>query len=327
MKAKMKAIVAKGYGSPSVFQYVEMDRPTPGPNEVLVKVYTSSATAADMAMRTGKPYIARLFTGLLKPKHPIPGTGFAGVVDSVGAEVKDFKAGDRVFGETTLGFSTNAEYVAVPECGVILPMPESMSYEQGCSFCDGPLTSFNFLQEIAGLQKGQKVLINGASGSLGTAAVQIAKLFGTHVTAVCSGKNAGLVKSLGADEVIDYTQVDFTKSDEKYDVIYDTLGILSFRKCKAVMGEHSQFITPVLKPSYLWQMMTTKSKNQTVKFGATGMLADKQLRKMLQTLAELFKDGKVKVVIDRQYPLAKLAEAHEYVAGGHKKGNVVIVNV
>ncbi|MBN1819854.1 MAG: NAD(P)-dependent alcohol dehydrogenase, partial [Prolixibacteraceae bacterium] len=214
MKEKMKAIVATGYGGPDVLKLQQVEKPQPKESEVLVKVYVSSATTADTMMRTGKPYFGRLITGLTKPKHTIPGTGFAGVVEAVGKNVKNFKSGDRVFGETTLEFSTNAEYFTMPETGVILPLPVNMSYADGATYGDGHITSYNFLKEIAHVKPDQSVLINGASGSLGTAAVQIAKHLGAKVTGVCSTRNVGLVKSLGADNVIDYTKTDFTKVKE-----------------------------------------------------------------------------------------------------------------
>lgn len=321
----MKAIVAKGYGGPEVFQLQAVSKPQPKNNEILVRVHASSATTADGMMRTGKPYFGRLITGLLKPKHPIPGTGFAGVVEAVGANVNNFKVGDRVFGETTLGFSANAEYVAVPENGVLLPMPGGMRCEEAAPFCDGALTSFNFLKTIAQIKPGQQVLINGASGSLGTAAVQLARHFGAEVTAVCSTRNVGLVQSLGAHHVIDYTKKDFTKSGREYDVIFDTIGKSSFAKSKPVLKEDGQYISPVLRFSLLLQMLKTSMfGKQKAKFAATGMKKDDELRQMLAELASLYKDGKLTTVIDRQFPLEKLAEAHTYIAAGHKKGNVVI---
>ena len=327
MKANtMKAIVATGYGSPEVLELHQVGKPQPKETEVLVKVYATSATKADTMMRTGTPYFGRLFTGLRKPKHPIPGTGFAGVVESVGEKVTAFKPGDRVFGETTLGFSSNAEFVAVPENGVILPMPENMRFTEATTYADGFLTSYAFLKEIAKVQPGQKVLINGASGSLGTAAVQLAKYFGAIVTGVSSGRNTGLVKSLGADYVIDYTQEDFTQSMKKYDVIFDTVGKSSYPKSKKVLSESGKYISPVLQFPLLLQMMwTSKMSDQKAIFSATGLRSDEELRGMLAELVEIFKGGHLKTVIDRQYPLEKVAEAHDYIDQGHKKGNVVIM--
>lgn len=327
MKAKMmKAIVATGYGAPDVLKLQEVEKPQPKENEVLVKVHASSATTADGMMRTGKPYFGRLMTGLTKPKHAIPGTGFAGVVETVGKNVSTFKPGDRVFGETTLGFSTNAEFVAVPENGVILPMPENMSYAEGATYGDGHVTSLNFLKEIAQIKPGQKVLINGASGSLGTAAVQLAKFFGAEVTGVTSTRNVGLVKSLGADHVMDYTKKDFTKVNETYDVVFDTVGKSSFSKSKKILSESGLYVSPVLKFSLLLQMMRTSVfGKKKAKFAATGLRSDAELKSMINELGEIFKEGRLKTVIDRQYPLEKVAEAHRYIAAGHKKGNVVIV--
>lgn len=326
MKEKMKAIVATGYGAPDVLQLREVDKPQPKGNEVLVKVYASSATTADGMMRTGKPYFGRLMTGLTKPKHAIPGTGFAGIVETVGEKVRNFKPGDRVFGETTLGFSTNAEYFTIPENGVILPMPENMSYADGATFGDGHVTSLNFLKEIAKIKPGQSVLINGASGSLGTSAIQIAKFMGAEVTAVCSTRNVGLVKSLGADKVIDYTKKDFTKMSQTYDVVFDTIGKSSFSKNKNILSENGLYLSPVLKFSLLLQMMWTSAfSKRKAKFAATGLRSDEELQNLFVELIGLFKEGHLKTVLDRQYPLEKVAEAHTYIASGHKKGNVVIV--
>lgn len=235
MKDLMNAIVATGYGSADVLKYKQVQKPKAKDNEILIKNHASTATTADSMMRTGKPYFGRLMIGLTKPKNPIPGTGFAGIVESVGEDVKIFNVGDRVFGETTLGFSANAEYLTVPEDGVILHMPEGLDFAEAATFSDGHLTSINFLQEIAKIKYDQKVLINGAAGSLGSAAVQLAKYYGAEVTAVCSTRNVGLVKSLGADYVIDYTKKDFTKANEKFDFVYDTVGKSSFSKCKNIL--------------------------------------------------------------------------------------------
>lgn len=322
----MKAVVATAYGDHNVLQVREIEKPQPKENEVIVRIMASAATTADTMMLTGKPLIARLFVGLRKPKHPVPGTGFAGIIDQVGENVSRFRVGDRVFGETTLAFGTNAEFVAVPENGVMLPMPENLPYEEAANFCDGHLTSYNFLKEVASLVPGQRILINGASGSLGTSAIQIAKYFGAHVTGVCSGKNTGLVKSLGADEVIDYQKEDFTQGEEKYDFVYDTVGKSSFRSCKPVLKEGGVYLSPVLKFSLLLQMiLTSVTGSKKAKFEATGANSDDKLRGLLTQVMDIYHDGKLKTIIDRQFPLEKLAEAHRYIAGGHKKGNVVIV--
>ncbi len=327
MKEMMKAIVASSYGGPGVLKLEQVEKPQPKANEILVKVYASSATQADCMMRTGKPYFARLFTGLKRPKHPIPGTGYSGIIDAVGDNVKSFKIGDKVFGETTLGFSTNAEYVAVPENSVILPLPDTMSFIESTTICDGHLTSINFLKTIAHIKTGQKVLINGASGSLGSAAVQLAKYFGAEVTGVCSTRNIGLVESLGADFVMDYTKEDFAIKNKQYDIIYDTVGRLSFRKSKKALAPKGLFISPVLKFSLMLHVLSTSViGSKKAKFGATGLSSDNELKQLLTEIVEIFKEGKLKTVIDRQFPLEKLEEAHRYIATGHKKGNIVIIN-
>lgn len=327
MKANtMKAIVIMGYGNHEQLKLKEIEMPRPKVDDVLIKVYASSATRADTMMLSGKPYIGRLFTGLRKPKHAIPGTGFAGEVVSAGEKVSKFKVGDHVFGETTLGFSTNAEYVAVPENGVILHKPDNLPFAEAATFCDGHLTSINFLKEIANIKPGRKVLINGASGSLGSAAIQLAKYFGAEVTGVCSSRNTGLVKSLGADHVIDYQKQDFTKSGLHYDVIYDTVGKSSFGQSKRALSKSGVYISPVLKFPLLMQMLRTAvAGSKKAKFGASGLKSDDELRTLLAELTEIFKAGKLKTVIDRQYPLEKVAQAHQYIASGHKKGNVVII--
>ncbi len=326
MKETMKAIVATAYGKPEVLKYQQVEKPVPKENEILVRVYASSATTADGMMRTGKPYFGRLMTGLFKPKHAIPGTGFAGLVETVGAAVHQFKSGDRVFGETTLGFSTNAEYFTIPENGVILQMPESMTFAEAATFGDGHVTSLNFLQEIAHIKSGQRVLINGASGSLGTAAVQIAKYLGAEVTGVCSTRSIGLVKSLGADHVIDYTKKDFTRLNDTFDVVFDTVGKSNFSRSRRILTEQGQYVSPVLKFSLLLQMMVTSfSRQQKARFAATGLRSDAELKALFIQLTDMFREGCLNTVIDRQYPLAKVAEAHTYIASGHKKGNVVII--
>ncbi|MCL4107863.1 UNVERIFIED_CONTAM: hypothetical protein GTU68_001180 [Idotea baltica] len=321
----MAAIVSTKYGSPEVLQLTEMEKPTPKEGELLIKVHAATVTAADGMMRKGIPYYGRLFLGLTKPKNPTPGTGFAGVIESIGKEVKQFKAGDRVFGEVVFGAGTNAEYTIVPEEGVLAIMPDNMSWSEAAPVCDGALTSLNFLQELANIQRGQKVLINGASGSLGTSAVQLAKHFGAEVTGVCSTENVELVASLGADEVIDYTKVDFTKNDCTYDIIYDTVGKSSFARCKGSLTEKGFFVSPVLSLALLLQMIwTSRLGSKKAKFSATGILPVVKLRSLLLELKGLFEKGKLSTVIDRCYQLEEVPDAHRYVDKGHKKGNVVV---
>jgi NADPH:quinone reductase-like Zn-dependent oxidoreductase len=323
---RMKAIVATGYGSPDVLQFQEVKTPKPKPDEVLIKIINSSATTADTLMRQGKPSFARLFLGLRKPKNSIPGTGFSGTVEQVGLKVTKFCQGDRVFGETTLGFGANAEYLTISENAVILKMPVSLDFTEAACFCDGHLTSFNFLVGLAKLKPGQKVLINGASGALGTSAVQFANQKSCHVTAVCSAKNFTLVKSLGAEKLIDYNHEDFTNSNKTYDIIFDTVGKSSFRKCRKILSEKGVYISPVLRISLLLNMMRTTLSSKKAIFQATGTISNDKLRDLLSEILKVYNAGKLQTIIDKQFPLEELSEAHRFIEKGHKRGNVVIAN-
>ena len=321
----MKAIVSTGYGSPDVLQLQEVTKPNPKDNEVLIKVHAAAVTRAGTMMRTGKPYIGRLFLGLSKPKNPIPGTGFAGVVEATGKDVKLFKEGDKVFGESIATYGTQAEYLCLPEDGVITTMPDNMTFEEAAPVCDGPLTSINFLKDLAKIKSSQKVLINGASGSLGTSAVQLAKYYGAEVTGICSTANIELVKSLGADHVIDYTKRDFSKNDQTYDIIYDTIGLLSFSECKSLLTENGVYVSPVLGMRLFFQMIyTLMFGKKKAKFAATGLRPVPELKVLLAEVKEIIKAGKLKSIIDKSYPLEQTANAHRYIDKGHKKGNVVV---
>lgn len=325
-KQEMTAIIATGYGTSEVLKVARVEKPSPGPKEILIRVKAASAATAETMMLSGKPYIARLFVGLTKPKRPIPGTGFAGVIEAKGGEVHNFDIGEEVFGETSFSFSTNAEYVVVPADGIVLRKPDSLPFTEAACYCDGHLTSYNFLKRLAGVKAGDKVLINGAAGSLGTSAVQIAKLLGAEVTAVCSGKNAGLVKSLGADIVIDYRKEDFTESNARFDYIYDTIGKSSFGKAKRVLKATGTYLSPVLDFGLLGQMMLTKVwGKKKARFEATGSNKEALLAQLLGEVLELHKNGQLTTVMDRQYPLERVPEAYDYILTGHKKGNVVIL--
>ena len=321
----MKAIVCTKYGSPDFLQFQEVEKPILKDNEVLIRVQATTVTAADSMMRRADPFICRLFLGLMKPKNDITGTGFAGEIQAVGMDVKQFKEGDQVFGETGVSFGANAEFICMPEEGVLALKPTNMTYEEAAPVCDGALTSLNFLSEVIEIQSGQKVLINGASGSLGTAAVQLAKYFGAEVTGVCGPSNIELVKSLGADYVLDYTEKDFTKTGQTYDVIFDTVGKSSFSYCKSTLKQKGVYLSPVLGLSLLFQMLwTLKIGSRKAKFSATGLRTASDLRNLLKKLKELIELGQLKSIIDRRYSLDQVAEAHRYVDKGHKKGNVVI---
>ena len=321
----MKAIIITKYGSPDVLKLREVEKPTPKNNEVLIKIKSASVTAADSMMRKGKPFYGRLFIGLRKPKYPVSGTGFSGVIEKTGNDVITFKIGDKVYGESVLGAGTNAEYLCLPEDGVLALKPEHLTHEEVASVCDGPLTSWNFLKEMAKVEHGQKVLVNGASGSLGTAAVQLANYLGAEVTGVCSTSNLEMVQSLGATYVVDYTRTDFTKSDKKYDVVFDSVGKSSFSKCKKILVEKGSYLSPVLSLPLLFQMLRTSVfGSKKALFSATGLKPVKELRKLLNELNELLESGHLKMIVDKRFPLEQVPDAHRYVDTGHKKGNVVI---
>jgi NADPH:quinone reductase-like Zn-dependent oxidoreductase len=321
----MKAIISTGYGGPEILQLQVVDKPTPKENEVLVIIQAAAITTAGTMMRTGYPIIGRLYLGLTKPRNPIPGTSFSGVVENIGRDVADFDIGDKVFGESLETFGTHAEYVCIKEDGIITHMPENISFEQVGGVGDGPMTSWNFLQELTQLQAGQSILINGASGSLGTAAIQIAKHLGAIVTGVCSTQNIELVKSLGADHVIDYKKEDFTQNGKTYDIIYDTVGKSTFSKCKKSLTENGEYLSPVLGMSLLGQVLWTSIfGKKKAKFSATGMLPIAKTKSFLKKIKKLYATGELKTVIDKRYDLEDTAEAHSYIDTGRKKGNVVI---
>ncbi|NQZ81104.1 MAG: NAD(P)-dependent alcohol dehydrogenase [Colwellia sp.] len=322
----MKAIICTKYGSPDVLQLQESEKPTPKENEVLVKIVAASITTADTMMRQGTPYIGRLFIGLSKPKYPITGTGFAGVIEAVGDKVTLFNVGDQVFGESVFSSGSNAEYLCIAEDGMIAPKPNNITYEQAAPLCDGALTSLHFLRNVGKLQQGEHILINGASGSLGCAAIQIAKRLGAQVTAVCSANNAEMVRSLGADKTIDYTKTDFTKNGQRYDVIYDTVGKRTFADCKRSLLKTGRFISPVLSCQLLIQMLKTSFiGSKKAKFSATGTLPLPELRLLLDELTLLIKNETVSTVIDKCYTMDEVSKAHQYIEQGHKKGNLVLV--
>lgn len=321
----MKAMITTSYGSPDVFKLENVAKPVPTSNQVLIKIYASAVTKADTMMRTGSPFIGRLFTGIRKPKHAIWGTGFAGVIESIGSEVTLFKVGQKVFGESIDTMGAYAEYITVPENGIIAHLPKNLNFEEAAGICDGGITSLNFLVNLGNIKAGQKVLINGASGSLGTAAIQIAKHYGAEVTGVCSSNNRDLVKKIGADHVIDYTLQDFTLSESSYDLIYDTVGTRSYKECSKALTEQGIYLSPVLGMRLIANMVLTAIfGKKKAKFSATGALPLQETKRLMDQLLEIVEVGDMKPVIDRAYPLEQLAQSHRYVDAGHKKGNVVL---
>lgn len=323
---KMKAIVCTRYGSPEFLQLRELERPVPKDDEVLVKVFATTVTTADTMMRRAIPFISRFFLGFFRPNKPVTGTGFAGKIVAVGSEVKHFTVGQEVFGETGVNFGANAEYLTITETAVLALKPEAISYEEAATITDGPLTSLNFLSKLAQVSSGQRVLINGASGSLGTAAVQLAKHLGAEVTGVCSTANVDLVRSLGADYVIDYTKTDFTKTGKTYDVIFDTVGKSSFSSSKAALTANGLYLSPVLGLGLLLQMLRTGLFGaKKAIFSATGLQPHPELKQLLEKLTALLQSQQLRIVIDKRFPLEQTPKAHQYVDQGHKRGNVVII--
>jgi NADPH:quinone reductase-like Zn-dependent oxidoreductase len=320
----MNAIEAKAYGTPAVFQLNEITKPVPAAGELLVRVHATTVTAADIMMRRGKPVIGRLYLGLFKPKKSVLGFEFAGEVVETGTGVNQFKTGDRVYGGTT-ALGCYAEYVCVKQDDVLAVMPETLSYAEAAPVTGSAITALHFLKALGKLKQGQQVLINGASGGLGTYALQLAKLHGATVTAVCSGKNRELVKSLGADEVIDYTTTDFTQSSKTYDLIFDTVGKRSYASCRKVLVPGGIYLSAVVSMSLLLHILIGKlTGRRKATTAAVGMLPVKKRLAYLQELNALLATGQLKTEIDRTYPLNEMAAAHTYVEAGHKKGSVVI---
>jgi NADPH:quinone reductase-like Zn-dependent oxidoreductase len=314
----MKAIVYTKFGPPEVLQLREVEKPSPKANEVLIKIAATSVVKEDPDMRASPG-----FNGFLKPRNPILGQELAGEVEAIGSGVTRFKPGDQVFGIDMFG--AYAEYKCMPENGALAIKPANISYQDAASIPNGALTALPFLRDKGNIQSGQTVLIYGASGSVGAAAVQLARYYGAEVTGVCSTANLEMVRSLGADQVIDYTQEDFTKNGKTYDIIFDTIGKRSFSACKGSLTDEGIYLatvpTPVMMLQALWP---AKSGSKKVKFAATGLRPAREKIKDLVFLTKLIEAGKVKPVIDRCYPLEQIVEAHRYVEQGHKKGNVVI---
>jgi 2-desacetyl-2-hydroxyethyl bacteriochlorophyllide A dehydrogenase len=323
----MKAIVYTKYGPPDVLELKEVEKPTPKDNEVLVKVYATSVTTGDCNARgfifvpPGFGFLPRLMFGLRKPKQTILGMELSGEIETVGKDVKLFRKGDQVFGITGANFGTYAQYVCLAEDTRLVIKPANMTYEEAAAIPFGATTALFFLRDVAKIQRGQKVLIIGASGCVGTYAVQLAKYYGAEVTGVCSTANLELVKSLGADKVIDYTQEDFTQNGETYDIIFDmVVGKTSFARCKGSLKQNGLYLAGAGGLQEFIQMAWTSMTGG--KKAIAGMAPDRQ--EDLLFLKELIEAGKIKPVIDRRYPLAQTADAHRYVDQGHKKGSVVI---
>jgi NADPH:quinone reductase-like Zn-dependent oxidoreductase len=320
----MKAAVYRRYGAPDVIELKDIAKPVPRDREVLIKVHATTVTSGDWRARTldvpaGFGLFARPFFGIFRPRQPVLGTELAGEIESVGKAVSRFKVGDQVFAFTGASMGSHAEYRCMPEDGAVALKPANLTYEEAAALSFGGTTALGFLRR-AKVRNGDKVLINGASGGVGTAAVQVAKHFGAEVTGVCSTANLDLVRSIGADEVIDYTREDFTRNGEAYDVIVDTAGTAPFSRSKGSLKEGGRLLLVLgTLPDMLqapWVSMTSSKK---VIAGPAGGAAED-----LRFLAALAENGKLRPVIDRRYPFERIAEAHRYVETGRKRGNVVI---
>lgn len=319
----MKAIVYTQYGPPEVLKLKDVPKPTPGRNEILIKVRATTVNRTDCGFRKPEyPVIIRLVNGIFKPKRQILGSEFAGDVEAIGDDVKTFKPGDQVFGLSTVNFGAHAEYICLPENGSVTHKPVNMSYEEAAAVCDGLMLANAYLGKID-FTRSKKILINGASGSIGSAGVQLAKYYGAGITAVCNTASLTLIKSLGADEVIDYTKEDFTKRNQKYDVVFDAVGKSSFFRCKKLLNPDGIYFSTEL--GYLSQniflaLFTSVKKGKKVKFP----IPTNNKRDVI-FYRELIETGKYKAVIDKSYRLDEMVEAVRYVETGQKTGNVTIL--
>jgi NADPH:quinone reductase-like Zn-dependent oxidoreductase len=314
----MRAVVHDRYGPPEVLRLADIPRPVPNENEVLVKVHATSVTRTDCGFRAAEPFFARIFTGLLRPKRRTPGMELAGEVEAVGAAVTEFEVGDEVFG---IRGGANAEYVCVRESGVLAHKPAEISYEEAAAVCDGALLALSCLKPMSEL-RGKHIVVYGASGSIGTAAVQLAKHFGAYVTAVCNTKNVELVKSLGADVAIDYQQQDFTKNGETYDIIFDAVGKHSFRRSRHSLKPGGTFISTDL--GFMWHGPVMVLATRWIGDKKASMGIGRYRKEDVLLLKELIEAGKYRAVIDRRYPLEQVVEATKYVETQQKTGNVVL---
>jgi NADPH:quinone reductase-like Zn-dependent oxidoreductase len=315
----MRAVVYDRYGAPDVLRLADVERPVPKEDEVLVRIHATTVNRTDCGWRSAKPFFTRIFIGLRRPRRKILGMELAGEVEAVGAAVTEFAVGDQVFG--VKGFGAHAEFTCVRESAALAHKPAGMNFEQAAAVTDGASAALSCLR-TADLREGRSIVVYGASGSIGTAAVQLAKHFGAHVTAVCNTKSVELVRSLGADEVIDYLQEDFTRNGKTYDVVFDAVGKHSFRRCRHSLKPGGLYIDTDL--GFMWHvpllaLLTKRIGEKKVKLGVA-----RYTKKDVLFLKQLIEDGGYREVIDRRYPLADVVEATRYVETGEKTGNVVL---
>ena len=319
----MKAAVHRRYGSPDVVTIDEVRKPVPAGDEVLIRVHAATVGIVDSLARRGTPAYARFHFGLRRPRFAVLGSDFAGQVEATGSAVTRFAVGDQVFGTVAPHFGAHAEYVCLPEEGAVAPKPANLAYPEAAALVDG--TALCFLRDKANLRRGQTVLINGASGAVGSTAVQLARHFGATVTGVCSGPNADLVRKLGAGTVLDYTEADFARTGEVYDVIFDVAGKSSFAHCRTALGPTGSYLTTAPSPAILLQMPWTArfgSRRAVVAFTGLRPAAEKQ--RDLLVIRELAEASALTPVVGACYPLARIADAYRRVDAGHKKGTIVV---
>jgi NADPH:quinone reductase-like Zn-dependent oxidoreductase len=321
----MKASVCPKYGSADIIVIKDIEKPIPKENEILVKVEYALVTPTDCSFRTGKPWMARLFSGLLKPRVSVHGEMYSGVIEELGSAVKDFTVGDRVYGTNGMKLGSYAEYTCVKDTTVIRKTPDNVDSKHIITLLDGGITALPFLRDKGNIQKGQKVLIIGASGSVGSFGVILSKHFNAHVTGVCSTSNLELVKTLGCDEVIDYKTTDYTKLNKEYDIIFDAVGKSSFGACKNILSQEGRYLTTVPLPSTMLKaLFKKKQKGKKDLFAATGLRKAPQKHKDLAILEGLLSSESIKPLMDQIVPMGDIIAAQKYVESGHKKGNVLI---
>jgi NADPH:quinone reductase-like Zn-dependent oxidoreductase len=315
----VRAVVYDKYGPPDVLRLEEVERPIPKDDEVLVKIHATTVNRTDSALRAAEPFASRFVTGLLRPRRKILGSELAGEVEAVGAAVSEFEVGDQVFGVNPWKFGTHAEFVCMRESASLAHKPAGMSFEEAAAVCDGAILALGCLRP-ANPRKGQRILVYGASGSIGTAAVQLARYFDADVSAVCNTKNVELVRSLGADEVVDYTLEDFTKNGQTYDVIFDAVGKHSFWRCRGSLNRGGFYLATDQLQNLVLALWTSRVGDKRVVFP----IPPRYTKKDVLFLKELIEAGKYRAVTDRCYPLEQVIEATRYVETEQKTGNVVL---
>jgi NADPH:quinone reductase-like Zn-dependent oxidoreductase len=318
-RERMRAVVHDKYGPADVLRLADVQRPVPRDDEVLVKIHATTVNRTDSALRAAEPFASRFITGLRRPRRKILGSELAGEVEAVGAAVTEFEVGDQVFGVNPWKFGAHAEFVCMRESASLAPKPDGTSFEEAAAVCDGAILALGCLRP-ADLRKGKKILVYGASGSIGTAAVQLARYFDADVTAVCNTKNVETVRSLGADQVIDYTREDFTKNGQTYDVIVDAVGKHSFRRCKGSLNRGGFYLATDLWQNLVLAVWTSRIGDKKVVFP----IPPRYTKKDVLFLKQLIEAGKYRAVIDRCYPLEQVVDATRYVETEQKTGNVVL---